>query len=65
MRNQFVTTIILRRIEICDLMLACLAAKDAANDGGKKWDELHEKLKWQLNYLDMQLDEIIESEARD
>ena len=64
MRNQFATTIQLRRIEICDLMLACLAAKDAASDGGKKWDELHEKLKWQLNYLDMQLDEIIESEAR-
>lgn len=59
-RNNFATTIQLRRIDICDLMLACLAAKEAANDEGKKWDELHEKLKWQLQYLDDQLDSIIE-----
>ena len=61
MRNNFQTTIQLRRIDICDLMIACLAAKEAANDGGKKWDELHEKLKWQLEFLDDQLNEIEEN----
>lgn len=60
MRNGFKTTITLRRIDICDLMLACLAAKKAANDGGKKWIELHELLYTQLEELDAQLDEIID-----
>lgn len=58
MRNNFKTTIEVKRIDICDLMLACLAAQEAANDGGKKWAELHDKLKKQLEELDAQLDEI-------
>lgn len=58
MRNHFKTTIQLERIEICDLLLACLAAKDSANDGGAKWDRLHDKLSAQLEELDKQLDEI-------
>ena len=56
--NNFKTTIEVKRIDICDLMLACLAAKELANDEGKKWDRLHEKLKAQLDELDAQLDEI-------
>ena len=59
MRNNFKTTIEVKRIDICDLMLACLAAKEAANDEGKKWDRLHELLKEQLDELDAQLDEIV------
>lgn len=58
MRNDFKTTVNVTRIEICDLLLACLAAKEMANDGGKKWDRLHDKLKEQLEELDSQLDEI-------
>ena len=58
MRNEFKTTIQLRRIDICDMMLACLAAKELANDEGKKWDRLRETLKSQLEELDRQLDEI-------
>ena len=58
MRNEFITTIQLRRIDICDMLLACLAAKNLANDEGKKWDRLHETLKAQLDELDRQLDEI-------
>lgn len=58
MRNYFETTIKVKRIEICDLMLACLAAKELSNDNGEKWDRLHESLKNQLNELDKQLDEI-------
>lgn len=58
MRNEFKTTLQVKRIDICDLMLACLAAKELANDSGTKWDRLHDKLKRQLNELDTQLDEL-------
>ena len=57
MRDDF-KTIKLRRIDICDMMLACLAAKELANDEGKKWDRLRETLKSQLKELDKKLDEI-------
>ena len=57
MRNNFKTTLQVKRIDICDLMLACTAAKQLSNDA-KKWDRLHEELKKQLNELDEQLDEI-------
>ncbi len=58
MRNEFKTTLQVKRIDICDLMLACLAAKDLANDSGTKWDRLHDELERQLNELDTQLDEL-------
>lgn len=56
MRNNIKTTLQLRRVDICDLMIACTAAKRAS--GAKKWDELHDELKRQLDELDEQLDEI-------
>lgn len=58
MRNEFKTTLQVKRIDICNLMLACLAAKELANDEGKKWDRLHDELKRQLGELDAQLDEL-------
>ena len=58
MRNEFKTTLQVKRIDICDLMLACLAAKDLAYDSGTKWDRLHDELERQLNELDTQLDEL-------
>lgn len=54
--NEFKTTLQVKRIDICDLMLACLAAKELANDDGKKWVRLHDELKRQLNELDAQLE---------
>lgn len=60
MRNQFKTTINVTRGEICDLLLACTMSEFGANDGGKKWARLHEKLEKQLEELDRQLDEISE-----
>lgn len=57
MRNQFETHLKLRRIDICDLMLACLAAKEMAPTT-KKWDRLHDELKKQLAELDAQLDSL-------
>lgn len=56
MRNHFITTIELERIDICDLLIACIAAEQCS--GAKKWMKLHEKLKAQLDRLDTQLDEI-------
>lgn len=61
MNNYTDVKIELKRIEVCDLLLACLAAKELSNDGGKKWDRLHDKLKSTLEELDNQLDEIIEA----
>lgn len=44
-------TITLKRIEICDLLLACLAAYDCSNDA-EKWLDLHKKLMMELNRID-------------
>lgn len=58
MRNQFRTTVEVTRSEICDLILACSAARRCASDEGEKWKRLRAKLKEQLNDLDEQLDMI-------
>lgn len=58
MGNESETSIKVRRIDICDLMIACTLAKQAANDGGRKWDKLHDMLKSKLDELDRQIGEI-------
>ena len=45
MKNTDYITLTLTRIQLCDLMLACTAAKSRANDGGKKWTDLHNVIK--------------------
>ena len=55
MVNGTRTKIEVRRIDICDMMLACLAAKQLSGDGGKKWDKLHAQLKNELLKLDKEL----------
>ena len=58
MRNHFETTIKVKRIEICDLILLCgLKAVDDPKHTSK-WQRLHDKLKSQLDELDKQLDEV-------
>ena len=52
MNNYDEVSIKLYRIDICDLLLACIAAENAANDDGIKWKRLHDKLKKQLDKLD-------------
>ena len=52
MINQETVQMELQRIDICDLELAWLAAKELANDEGKKWDRLHSKLKDILEKFD-------------
>lgn len=60
MRNQFKTTVSITRGEICDLLIACTTTQFTANDGGKKWARLHNKLKQQLDDLDRELDQLDE-----
>lgn len=52
MLNQKTMTIKLRRIDVCNLLLACTCAKSNANDGGEKWQKLHDTLKEQLEAFD-------------
>ena len=52
MLNQKTVTIKMKRIELCDLILACTNAMQNANDGGEKWKKLHDMLKEQLDAFD-------------
>lgn len=52
MLNEMNMTLTLKRLDVCDLELACLAAKELANDEGKKWDRLYKVLKEQLKAFD-------------
>lgn len=61
MINNFKTSVNVTRIELCDLLAACLVAKMTANDSGEKWDKLHDKLKSQLDELDRQLESVLSS----
>lgn len=57
MRNAVETSVKMKRIDICDLLFACSVLKALSNDGGKKWDKLHDLLITQLHELDRQLDD--------
>lgn len=52
MMNEKTMNITLSRIEVCDLLIACTTTKYSANDGGKKWAMLHDKLEQMLNEFD-------------
>lgn len=39
-----------KRIELCDMMIACTAL--AEETGAKKWEELHDKIKKALEAFD-------------
>lgn len=56
-RNELEMHLKLTRIEVCDLLIACISAQQNANDGGAKWNRLHDKIKSQLYHFDDQLDE--------
>lgn len=49
--NDMTVTLKLKRIEVCDLLLACLAA-DSMAQGADKWDKLHDKLMAILDEFD-------------
>ncbi len=53
--NQKTVTCKLKRIEVCNLILACTTISSAVKNGeeeGKKWDDLHDKLKQILDEFD-------------
>lgn len=49
--NDMTITLKLTRIEVCDLLLACLCTSESA-PGAKKWDQLHDKLEEILDDFD-------------
>lgn len=57
MRNSVETLVRMKRVDICDLLLACDAAKVLSNDGGEKWDKLHDLLISQLDELNKEVDD--------
>ena len=48
--NEKIVTLKLRRIDVCDLLLACSLI--SAESDAQKWDKLHEKLKQILDDFD-------------
>ena len=42
----------LKRIEICDLLIACRVVDEATDKDNTKWAELHDKLKAILDEFD-------------
>ena len=46
--NHKTITLKLKRIEVCDLLLACISVSSTLHNDGQsaeKWDALHDKLK--------------------
>ncbi len=61
MRNNFKTTLQVKRVDICDLMVACLVASEQGKFvDSKRLLDLYDELKEQLDELDEQLDMVCE-----
>lgn len=54
MRNEMTVHVELTRLELCDLLIACLSAHEKS--GAEKWITLHQKLQKQLNDFDSEID---------
>lgn len=50
--NMKTVTVKIRRIELCDLLLACTALDKASSEKTTKWAKLHDKLKEVLDDFD-------------
>lgn len=50
--NQKTVTLKLRRIDVCDLMLACTLIDEQTPDDNQKWSGLHDKLEAILSDFD-------------
>ena len=61
LRNHRTMTLKLSRHEVCDLLIALAAAKDASN--AKRWEELHDRIRSMLADFDKELDK--ENEERE
>lgn len=49
--NDMTVTLKLKRIEVCDLLMACIVTDNMA-EGAEKWSKLHDKLKTILDEFD-------------
>ena len=56
MRNDEIMYVRLKRIDVCDLLLACIAADKDTDGDAKKWFKLHDKIREQLKTFDDLLD---------
>lgn len=54
LRNHRMMTLKLTRMDVCNILIALTATKEA-NDG-QRWDEVHEKVKLALTEFDKELD---------
>ena len=45
MNNNTIINAALTREQLCDIALACIAAKSRANDGGEQWDDLYNTIR--------------------
>jgi hypothetical protein len=54
LRNHRMMTLKLTRMDVCNILIALAATKEA-NDG-QRWDEVHEKVKLALMEFDKELD---------
>ena len=52
MINNEDMTITLKRIEVCDLLLACTLADMSTEESNKKWANLHDKVEKLLEQFD-------------
>ena len=50
MANEMIVNVRIKRIDLCDLLLACAAVY--GDTGAKKWDQLYDKLKMILEQFD-------------
>lgn len=50
--NAKTVTVKIKRIELCDLLLACIALDNATDDHTTKWAKLHDRLKEILDDFD-------------
>lgn len=50
--NQKTVTVKMKRIDLCDLLIACTALDDATDENTTKWAKLHDQLKEILDDFD-------------
>lgn len=54
--NEKTVTVKMKRIDLCNLMLACTALDDATDENTTKWAKLHDQLKEILDDFDSKQD---------
>lgn len=50
--NQKTVTVKMKRVELCDLLMACTALDEETSADNHKWAKLHDKLKEILDDFD-------------